>query len=278
MFFNQINIWDDFKGNIQGKATLKIFIPDNSKEIDLNRKNKAILICPGGGYEFVSEREGDPVALAFLGLGFNVFVLTYEVAPAVMHPQPLLDVSRAMCIIRENAEKWHTESDKIAVCGFSSGAHLAASLGVFWDAQYIQDSLKIPYGLNKPNAQILCYPVITSQKDISHRGSFYNLLGKNQPEDVYESMSLEKHVKSNTPPAFIWHTFDDNCVPVENSLVFAQSLRKNSIPFELHIFPKGVHGLSLADQRTGNCDDYINDYVSKWFKLCVHWLENDAYK
>jgi acetyl esterase/lipase len=278
MFYNQINIWDDFKGNVQGKATLKIYIPDNSTEINPHQKNKAILICPGGGYEFVSDREGEPVALAFIALGFNVFVLTYGVAPEARHPQPLLDVSRAMCIIRENAEKWHTDAEKIAVCGFSAGGHLAASLGVFWDAKYIQDLLKIPSGFNKPNALILCYPVITSEKDISHRGSFYNLMGDNQSEDVYESMSLEKHISSKTPPAFIWHTFEDDLVPVENSLIFAQNLGKSSIPFELHIFQQGGHGLSLANPRTGNCDALVNDQVSKWFDLCVYWLENNAYK
>jgi acetyl esterase/lipase len=278
MYYNQINIWDDFNVDVKGKSTLKIYIPDNSPEISMERRNKAVLICPGGGYEFVSDRESEPIALAFLAEGFNAFVLTYEVAPAIMHPQPLLDVSRAMCIIRENAEKWHTDAQKIAVCGFSAGGHLAASLGVFWAEQYIRDALHIPYGLNKPNALILCYPVITSLKDKAHRGSFYNLLGENQTEDVYARLSLEKHVSSKTPPSFIWHTFDDTCVPVENSLLFAQSLKENDISFELHIFPQGNHGLSLADERTGNSDNMINEHVAKWFDLCVEWLKHNAFE
>lgn len=277
MYYDKFNIWANFQGELKGKAELKVYIADNSPSISLSRKNKAVLICPGGGYSFVSDREAEPVALAFVAQGFNAFVLNYEVAPAVKHPQPLLDISRAMCIIRENAEKWHTDADKIAVCGFSAGGHLAASLGVFWKEKYIQEHLGISEGMNRPNALILCYPVITSQMGIAHRESFYNLLGENQDESVYEKMSLEKFVSKDTPTAFIWHTFDDNAVPVDSSLLFAESMRKNNISFELHIFPSGVHGLSLCNERTGNCDAHINEHVGKWFPLCIHWLKNIAY-
>lgn len=273
MQYEIINIWEGFKGAINGKATLTAYILDNSPEISLSRKNKAVLICPGGGYEFVSERESEPVALAFLAEGFNAFVLNYEVAPAVKHPQPILDVSRAMCLIRENAKRWNIDINNIALCGFSAGAHLAASLGVFWRENYIQESLGIVEGLNKPNALILCYPVISCKSGISHRDSFYNLLGANQKEEIYESMSLENHVNMDTPTAFIWHTFDDNSVPVENSLVFAQSMKKYNIPFELHIFPKGVHGLSLCDERTGNNAQLINPEAGRWFRMCIEWLK-----
>jgi len=272
MEYKIINIWEGFKGDIRGKATLTAYILDNSSEISLSRKNKAVLICPGGGYEFVSEREAEPVALAFLAEGINAFVLNYEVAP-IKHPRPLLDVSRSMCIIRENAEKWNIDINKIAVCGFSAGAHLAASLGVFWREKYIQKSLGIPEGMNKPNALILCYPVISCKSGISHRDSFYNLLGTNEKEKIYESMSLEDYVNKDTPTAFIWHTFDDNAVPVENSLVFAQSMKKYNIPFELHIFPSGVHGLSLCDKRTGISPELINPVAGKWVKMCMDWFK-----
>jgi acetyl esterase/lipase len=273
MKYKVINIWEDFKGDTKGKAKLSAYILDNSVEISLSRKNRAVLICPGGGYEFVSEREAEPVALAFLAEGINAFVLTYEVAPAAKHPQPILDSSRAMCIIRENAEEWHIDINKIAVCGFSAGGHLAASLGVFWNEKYIKETLGIGEGMNKPNALILCYPVISSKEEFSHRGSFYNLLGDNQEEEVYESMSLERHVNKYTPPAFIWHTFDDSLVPVENSLMFAQSMKKNNIPFELHIFPEGVHGLSLCDERTGITAEMINPQAGKWIRLCMDWFK-----
>lgn len=278
MHYEKINIWEGFHGAIEGKATLKIYIPDISNEIPSVRKRKGVLICPGGGYEFVSDREAEPVALAYIAQGFNAFVLTYEVAPAVKHPQPLLDISRAMCMIRENAEKWNTKKDQIAVCGFSAGGHLAASLGVFWKEKYLQGMLCIPEGMNKPNALILSYPVITSQIGKAHRGSFYSLLGENLEESVYSSMSLERYVSSDTPPAFIWHTFNDDTVPVENSLLFAQSMKNNNIPFELHIFPEGQHGLSLCDARTGNEDTYINRHAGKWLDLSVEWLKSFAFK
>ncbi|MBC8059096.1 MAG: alpha/beta hydrolase [Clostridiaceae bacterium] len=273
MEYRIINIWEGFKGDIKGEAKLTAYILDNSEQVSLLRKNKAVLICPGGGYGFVSERESEPVALAFLAEGVNAFVLNYEVAPAVKHPQPILDVSRAMCLIRENAEKWNIDTNKIALCGFSAGGHLAASLGVFWREKYIQESLGIEEGMNKPNALILCYPVISCLEEIAHRESFYNLLGHNQEEEIYESMSLENHINKDTPPTFIWHTFDDCSVPVENSLLFARGLRKHNIPFEMHIFPKGVHGLSLCDERTGNNAELINPYVAKWFKMCIDWFK-----
>lgn len=273
MEYKVINIWEDFKGDIKGKAKLATYILDNSSEISISRKNKAVLICPGGGYEFVSEREAEPVALAFLAEGINAFVLTYEVAPSVKHPQPILDVSRAMCIIRDNAENWNIDINNIAVCGFSAGGHLAASLGVFWKEKYIQERLGIEEGLNKPNKLILCYPVISCEKEIAHRDSFYNLLGHDQEEEVYERMSLENHVNKDVPPTFIWHTFDDGAVPVENSLLFAQNMKKCNIPFEMHIFPHGVHGLSLCDERTGNDSSLINPEAGKWFRLCMDWFK-----
>ena len=278
MHYEEINIWENFNGNVKGKATLKVYVPDLSPEIPNIAKRKGVLICPGGGYSFVSDREAEPVALAFTAQGFNAFVLTYEVAPAVKHPQPLLDVSRALCLVRENADQWHTDKDKIAVCGFSAGGHLAASLGVFWKEPYISQALNIPEGMNKPDALILCYPVITSQPGIANRDSFYNLVGKGLDEGSYSAMSLEKYVNENTPPAFIWHTFKDTCVPVESALLFAQGMRKYNIPFELHIFQEGEHGLSLADERTGNEKTAVNRHVGRWFDLCADWLGNFAFR
>lgn len=278
MYYDTINIWDHFNGNIKDKAVLEVYVPEQTSEIPFVRKRSSVLICPGGGYAYASRREAEPVALAFAGRGFNTFVLTYGTAPEFRHPQPLLDVSRAMCIIRENAEKWYMDKDKIAVCGFSAGAHLAASLGVFWKEAYIQDSLKIPEGLNKPNALILGYPVLTSVPGKAHMGSFYNLLGENLEESAYAAMSLENHVNGNTPPAFIWHTFDDKAVPVDSSLLFAQSMKNNNIPFELHIFPEGEHGLSMCDERTAASDSQMNEYTGKWFDMCVGWLKKFAFR
>jgi len=277
MLYEQVNIWDDFKGDIKSKAQLKIYLADHSPRISSSLRNPAVLICPGGGYDFIAEREGEPIALAFLAQGYNAFVLIYDLIPDIKYRQPLFDVSRALCVIRDKEEQWHTDIDKIAVCGFSAGGHLAASIGVFWQKEYILKALNIPKGQNKPNALILCYPVITSQMGISNRSSFYNLLGKNQDEKVYEEMSLEKFINKDTPPAFIWHTFDDREVHVANALIFAQGMKRNNIPFEMHIFPEGPHGLALCDERTDNTGYFTNEHVKRWFDLCVDWLKKYAF-
>jgi len=243
---------------------------DGSKDAMIKRP--AVLVLPGGGYAFTSPREAEPIALQFNEAGYHAFVLNYSVAPA-RHPQPLLDVSRAMCIIRENAEEWGIYPDKIAVCGFSAGGHLAACLGVHWDKQFLENVEGIEIGKNRPDALILCYPVITSG-EYAHRGSFINLLGENPNSELLYEMSLEHHVSEKTPPAFIWHTFADAGVPVENSLLFAQALREKNIPFELHIYPEGVHGLSLAAEETSNGrPELVSPHVASWIRLCKEWLK-----
>ncbi|MFO7161050.1 MAG: alpha/beta hydrolase [[Clostridium] cellulosi] len=253
------------------EPTLTAYCPDVSPEIDKNSKRISILICPGGSYEFCSFREAEPIALAFNALGYNAFVLNYSVAP-VRYPQALLEVSASMALIRNKAEIFHADPQKIAVCGFSAGGHLAASLGVFWNEEFISDTLGIEKCSNKPNAMILGYPVITSG-EYTHQGSMNCLLGKNAPKELVEKMSLELQVSENTPPAFIWHTFEDDCVPCENALLFANALRKKNIPFELHIFQNGGHGLSLCNKVTSKFDEQNIPHVSNWFQLCHEWLE-----
>lgn len=274
MIYKTIKIWEEnYAGKIKGNAALTAYLRDNSPENVMNRKRPTVLICPGGGYEFVSDRENEPVAIKFLSEGFNAFTLKYEVAPSARHPQPLLDISRAMWIIRENAQEWNVDINKIAVCGFSAGGHLAASLGVLWDEDCISELTGMPQGINKPNAMILCYPVITSG-EYAHRGSFNNLLGTDMPSEQLYSMSLEKRVNESTPPAFIWHTFDDNTVPVENSLLFAAALREKGISFEMHIYNSGLHGLSLCSAETAaGIPEFINAHAGTWFDLCIGWLK-----
>lgn len=268
MLSNKIRLWDEREQEKIYSDGFRPFI--ETYIMSGNNKRGAVLICPGGGYGGTSDREAEPIAIRFNAAGYHAFVLRYSVAPR-RHPQPLLDVSKAMCIIREGADIWNIHPSKIAVCGFSAGGHLAASLGVHWNKSYLNEE-GIATGLNQPNALILCYPVI-SFGEFTHGSSRDNLLGKEAGDDLIEELSLEYQVNEKTPATFLWHTFADETVPVENSLLFAQSLRQYNIPFELHVYPEGPHGLSLATSETDSQGQFGEfPHVASWMDLCIEWL------
>jgi acetyl esterase/lipase len=239
--------------------------------LDGESPRAAVLVCPGGGYQHVSPREAEPIALQFNAAGFHAFVLNYSVAPR-RYPQALLDLARAMCLIRENAAGWRVDPGKLAVCGFSAAGHLAASLAAQGDKSFLQETLGITCELIHPDALILGYPVITSGP-FAHQGSFANLLGEDPDNRLRQQLSLEMHVSTQTPPVFIWHTLTDQAVPVENTLLYAQALREKQISFELHIFPQGPHGLALATRETDNGNLGVYPHVAQWMGLCIEWLE-----
>lgn len=250
-------------------ATLTLFIPDNYPEIDPDRKRPAVIICPGGGYEYTSVREAEPIALRFVALGLAAFVLDYSCAPAV-YPVALQELAAAVAAIRLKAEQWPIDPAKIAVCGFSAGAHLAASLGCLWDS----DDSGQPKRTARPDAMILSYPVITSG-EFRHDGSFRALLASDYETRLSE-FSLENRVGEQTPPAFIWHTHDDDIVPVENSLFFALALRKKGVPFELHVYQPGGHGLATAAPETHNDKgEAVLPECENWMEMAAIWLKND---
>ncbi len=251
------------KGDYRGDAGDGFMPAIDSYVLEGDKRRPAILICPGGGYGFRSPRESEPVALRFNAAGFHAFVLQYSVAPR-RHPLPLLDVSRAVGLLRENVDAWKIHPGRIALCGFSAGAHLAASLGV------LRDRYEEPK-LNRPDALILSYPVITSGI-FAHKGSFENLLGPGASAEALEALSLELHVSAKTPPTFLWHTWADEAVPLENSLLFAGALRRAGVPFEFHVYPKGGHGLSLATGETSEAGREPDLHVSSWMPLCLEWL------
>ena len=227
-------------------ASLQAYIPDNTPEVDPDRLHPAVLILPGGGYEFTSDRENEPIALKFASEGICAFTLKYSCAPA-RFPQALCEALTSIKFIRENAENFFIDKNNISVCGFSAGGHLAASVGAFWNKPFVAEYIG-EFGTSiKPDKLILCYPVIKNGA-FSHGGSFQNLLGEDyQSEEMLELTSLEKQISSDTPPSFIWHTYEDGCVPVQNSLVFASELVAHDIPVELHIYRRGGHGLSLGN-------------------------------
>ncbi len=230
------------------QPTLTCYIPSNFESIDINRKRPAVLICPGGGYGHCSDREAEPIALQYVAADMAAFVLRYSVAENAGFPTCVLEALTAIKIIRENAEEWDVNPDRIAVCGFSAGGHLAASVGAFWNADFAKKAFG-DIELCKPNAAILCYPVITSGP-WAHRGSFNRLVGEDASQEQLDLVSLEKQVTESYPPTFLWHTVQDAAVPVMNSIMMAEALAEKAIPFELHIYPTGPHGLSLSDERT----------------------------
>ncbi|MEG0339106.1 MAG: alpha/beta hydrolase [Oscillospiraceae bacterium] len=271
MKIETLNICDINKNLAHSKAVLTCYLNENSLEYCADRKRKAVIICPGGGYRMVSDREAAPVALAFLNEDVQAFVLTYSVAP-VHYPEQLYELAAAMAYVKSHYEQYNIQKDKVAVCGFSAGAHLAASLGTMWDVPHLFDTLHLNADACMPEVMMLCYPVITSG-EFAHRDSFNNLLGEDCDEALVKYLSLENRVTDTTRPCFIWHTFEDTCVPCYSSLYFATALKNHNVPFELTIYESGPHGLSMCNASTANGKDeaLINSHDAKWFCQCMEW-------
>ena len=224
-------------------ALLRTYVLSNYEDIDVNRRRAMIIICPGGAYRYCSEREAESVAIRFNSIGYNALVLYYTVNPeekGIIYPKPQEDLAETVKWVRNNAHDLNTDPGKIAVLGFSAGGHLAASLGVFWP-EYGKES--------RPDALVLCYPVISSGPK-GHHGSIRNLTG--DEEGLVKKMSLEMHVTKDTPPTFIWTTREDQSVPFENSVMFSEALSRCGVKNELVVFRTGAHGLSLGTGEVAN--------------------------
>ncbi len=260
-----------FDLDTSASPTLDCYLLDPNEETDPSRKHPSILVLPGGAYRYTSAREAEPIALNYLSMGFNAFVLNYSVDPE-RYPKALTEVSASIKLMREKSDEWFIDTDKIVVIGFSAGGHLAASIATLWNEKEVTDRLNIKNEENKPNAVILAYPVITSDPKYSHEGSIVSLCGDDKA--LWEKLSLEKQVTEQTPPTFIWHTANDGCVPVMNSLLFAQALSQNKVPFELHVFPDGSHGLSNCNITTASSPDshQINPHCERWVELSKKWI------
>jgi len=239
----------------------------------LATRHPAVLVLPGGGYRATTNREADPVALKFVAEGFSAFILRYSCAPD-RYPTQLLQAAATIAFLRTHAEEYHIDPDRIFTLGFSAGGHLTASTGILWKEPVIKEVLGIENELCRPTGMVPCYPVITSG-EYAHRGSFDNLLGPDASQEMLDYVSLEKRIDADTVPAFLWHTFNDGAVPVENSLLVANAMRKHNVPFELHIYPDGVHGLSLCNELSSKPgqDALLNPHDATWMKLCIEWMK-----
>lgn len=255
----------------QQQAKLDIYALGNYQEMRPNQRRPLVLVCPGGAYEFISEKEGEPLVIKFLSMGYHVAMLSYSIHPEAKYPVALLQLANAVKYLKDNADEYFIDPDKIIVQGSSAGGHLAASYGVFWNSDMVCDALGVVKGYLRPAGLILNYAVITSGEK-AHHDSFYNLLGERY-EELRDKMSLENQVNEDTPRTFLWHTVTDDLVPVENSILFAQALIKKGISVELHLYPVGGHGLALATYETLDCNGYgIQKEVASWTDLAQMWL------
>lgn len=282
-------------------VTLTTYIIAEEGELTAINPRPAVLICPGGGYFNCSDREAEPIALHFATLGYHAFVLRYStytegsmelpefgkplpVKKDRIHPAPVRDIGRAMLYIHENAEKWHVDTDRIAVCGFSAGGHNSAMYGVYWDNPLLTDYFGVEKEKLKPAAMILGYPLTDYifMRDIEKSPmdkEFFDssnraFIGEdNNSDEILKNVSPARLVSESTPPAFIWATAGDNLVPVQHSLRIAHALADKNIPFELHVFEEGEHGLSTAAQGAAVAKSQINKDVAQWTDLAGKWLE-----
>ena len=229
--------------NEERNVTLTSYIQDISPEMKHLDKRPAVLVLPGGGYFMCSDREAEPVALAYLAEGYNAFVLRYSILEHSTFPNPLDDACKAISFIRENAEKFNILPDKVAAIGFSAGGHLCA---------YLSNTEGY-----RPNASILCYPSILDTMS----EKLYN----------HEPTNVNELVTRDTPPTFVFSTCKDNLVPIMNSTKYIEALAENDVPFEAHIFENGQHGLSLAKNATG----YVETIAAQWVRLSLDWLNNE---
>ncbi|MBR4067074.1 MAG: alpha/beta hydrolase [Clostridia bacterium] len=255
---------------LPGGATLTSYIPAPTVAGDDHRMG--LVICPGGGYTHLSPREGELMALRLAGRGVSCFVLDYHLAPD-RFPTQLCDAAQAVAYVRSHAEDFHIQPDRIAIMGFSAGGHVAGSLGVWWQDADLMAQAGVAPEAACPNAMVLCYPVITAGEK-AHRGSFVALTGSEEISN-HLPYSLDEHVSPATPPTFLWHTWQDDAVPVENTLLMAQALKASGVQAEVHIYPFGGHGLAMADETTvvPGYDGQIIPEVQGWLEDAFRFLK-----
>ncbi|MGH7992736.1 MAG: alpha/beta hydrolase [Limisphaerales bacterium] len=255
----------------QDIPTLTPYLPDPTNTTGLPRQSNAtagaaMVICPGGGYSHLAPHEGNDYALWLNQYGVTCFVLKYRLGLSGYHyPAEFQDGTRALRWVRAHAADYKIDPHRVGVMGSSAGGHMASMLLTHFDSGNTNSDDPVERQSSRPDLGILCYPVITLG-EYAHQGSKDNLLGKHPPGKLVKLLSSELQVKTNTPPCFIWCTYEDKTVPMENSLMFAEALRKNHVPFDLHIYQKGGHGMGLKDKPPFA-------HPHPWAADCLFWLK-----
>ncbi len=254
-----VSLWPD---SIMDRSGNNAGCPSLTPYLLKDEQSPVMIVCPGGGYGMRAEHEGEPVARWLNRIGVSAVVLNYRVAP-YRHPIPMNDALRAIRLVRHHADDWGIDATRVGILGFSAGGHLASTVGTHYELGNPCKEDPIDRESGRPDVMVLCYPVI-SMGAYTHEGSRSCLLGDRQNDQgMIELLSNEKQITDHTPPTFLWHTVDDAAVPVENVIMFAEGLRRNSIPFDLHLFESGEHGLGLADNH---------NEAGLWPTLCEMWL------
>ena len=254
-----------------GAGSLTVYLLDD-QHLASPAPRPMVVVVPGGAYGGLAPTESEPVAVQMLARGFYACVIRYDVRPAVFQTA-LEELALAVAFLRDNAAQFNIDPRRIIVAGFSAGGHLTASLGTLWHHAFLSELCGMENERFRPTGLVLSYPVITSGK-YAHQGSILNLLGDRYGDpELMELVSLEKQVTPNMPPTFLWHTFEDEAVFVENTLMLAAAMRRENVKFELHIFPDGPHGFSLANAEVaGDNQAMISPVAAQWFGLAADWI------
>ena len=262
----EVTIWDTsdiVRVRLVQQPDIAIFLPSKK-----NATGEAVVICPGGGYNILAyDWEGSDIARWFNSQGIAAFVLKYRLPGSesniTPYKSPLLDAQRALRVVRFNSAKWNIDPAKIGIVGFSAGGHLASTLSTHYDGGDSTNTDPVDQVSCRPDFSVLVYPVISFNDDFTHAGSKTALLGENPDPDLVTLFSNELQVTPNTPPAILIHSEDDRSVPVENSLAYFRALRANKITSELHVYPYGGHGYSLAIGQ---------GHLSTWPDRVIEWI------
>ncbi|MBQ6830925.1 MAG: alpha/beta hydrolase [Clostridia bacterium] len=283
MVYNKVDLYDYFglpkpEG---GEATLEYCLHAAS-DLYATRVRPAMIAVAGGGYGSICEREGEPVGAAFFGAGYHLFVMRYSVTP-LHYPTQLIEGAMAVAYIRKNAEALRVDPHAIGAVGSSAGGHFVGMLATLTGEDCVKEALGADAALARPDAVVMCYPVITAgakrQPDSIER------ISGGDP-DLAAFLSLEHRVTADSAPAFIWATQDDGLVPVENAVDMTSAYIKAGVPCEFHMYQSGPHGLALATRATtaplgrvwnSTMEDYVNPAVATWFGMCITWLEKHGF-